>query len=99
MEAHRRTAGRLIMLNDGTFIASGAEYMHVLDGGSEMDMSLEEYERRYGAGRTAIACPPVGRAVPRPPSPVPDRRTALECLAGFLRDNRGRWVVRRAGSR
>ncbi len=58
-----------MMLDDGSFVTAGAEYVHVIDGTAEMNLGLEQFEARYGSGRTRPAETPNQRRVPAAASP------------------------------
>ena len=68
MDASRLRAPKSRILSDGTFIVAGTEYVHLVDGATELDITVEDYESRLAASHTTR---PVRPAVSTPPQPRP----------------------------
>ena len=68
MDASRLRAPKSRILSDGTFIVAGTEYVHLVDGATELDITVEDYESRLAASH---APEPVSPAVSQPSRPRP----------------------------
>ena len=71
MDANRLLAPKSRILSDGTFIVAGTEYVHIIDDGTELDITVEDYESRFAASCTPRPVSPVASPSPQPgPQPV-----------------------------